>query len=62
MENEFEQINLTTIPHSTIEWYQERTDINFNDREVMYALTKCYERMVNPQSIINALEKLADGL
>lgn len=50
---------LTTIPHSTIEWDAERANINFKDREVMETLTKCYGAMVNPQDIINDLNELA---
>lgn len=53
---------ITTIPNSTIEWNADRNNINFKDREAMEALTKCYERMITPQTIIDALEKLADGL
>lgn len=60
--SDLELHELTQLPHSTIEWNADRKNLNFKDNEVMEALTKCYEAMINPQSIINALENLTNGV
>jgi hypothetical protein len=57
-EQEFEEIELTTLHNSTIEWHADRADVNFTDRQIMETLDKLLFNGVHQNDILSHLEKL----